>query len=87
MKTVFALLVLCEGNPSITGGFLSQRPSDAELWFSFDVSLNNMLNKHLTFRLFETLYFHYNEQLVPCPIRVNNPWDALYYKDPFRPCS
>ena len=29
METIFALLALCEGNPSVTDGFPSQRTSNA----------------------------------------------------------
>ena len=36
MKTFSALLALCEGNPSVTGGFPSQVPVTR----SFDVSLD-----------------------------------------------
>ena len=32
METISALLVLCEGNPPVNGGFPSQKASDAELW-------------------------------------------------------
>ena len=32
MDTFSALLALCEGIPPATGGFPSQRASDAELW-------------------------------------------------------
>ena len=41
------LMAFCEGNPSVTSGFPSQRTSDAELWCFFDVSLNKLLNKQL----------------------------------------
>ena len=34
---VSALLALCEGNPSMTGGFPSQRASNAKLWFFFSL--------------------------------------------------
>ena len=33
METVYALLALCEGNPPVTGGFPSQRASNAEPWW------------------------------------------------------
>ena len=32
MEMIFALLALCEGNPSVTDGFPSQRASNAKLW-------------------------------------------------------
>ena len=41
------LLALYEGNPLVTGGFPSQKPSDAELWCFFDLHLNKWLSKHL----------------------------------------
>ena len=46
MGTLSALLALCEGNPPVTGGFPSQRTSDAELCF-FVPSLNKLLNKQI----------------------------------------
>ena len=42
METFSALLALCEGEPPVTGGFSSQRASDA----GFDVSLNRRLNNN-----------------------------------------
>ena len=67
MKTYFALLCLCEGNPTVTGGFPSQRP----VWRSFDVlfdlRLNNWLGKQSRRRRFETasnsLWRHCNETI------------------------
>ena len=38
MDTLSALLALCEGNPPVTGGFLSQRASNAEIWCFFYIS-------------------------------------------------
>ena len=32
METLSALAALCEGNPSVTSGFPSQRVSDADVW-------------------------------------------------------
>ena len=37
---------LCEGNAPVSGGFPSQRVSNAELWYFFDVSPKKLLNKH-----------------------------------------
>ena len=44
METFSALLTLCEGNPSDTGGFPSQRP----VMRSFDVFLDLLLNQRLS---------------------------------------
>ena len=44
METFSALLALCKGNPSVTGGFLSQRP----VTWSFDVFFDLRLNKRLS---------------------------------------
>ena len=43
--SISALLALCEGNPSVTGGFPSQRASDAGFDVFFDVSLKKRLSK------------------------------------------
>ena len=40
METLSVLLALCEGNPPVTGGFLSQRASNRDFDAFFDVSLN-----------------------------------------------
>ena len=45
MKTVSALLTLREGNPSVTGGFPSQRPV-TELWYFFGVALNKQFRNN-----------------------------------------
>ena len=45
MKTVSALLALCQGNPQEAGGFSSQRPVMRTLQFSFDVIMDQPLNK------------------------------------------
>ena len=39
------LLVLCEGNPPVTGGFPSQRPVMCSLDVFFDLHLNKQLSK------------------------------------------
>ena len=43
METLYALLALCEGNPSVTGGFPAQR----QVTRSFDVFFDRRLNKRL----------------------------------------
>ena len=45
MGTFSALLVLFEENPPVTGGFHSQRASNAGFDVSFDVGLNKRLSK------------------------------------------
>ena len=56
METFSALLVLCDGNPPVTGGFPSQRVSDFDgtLLFIFDLCLNKRLSKQSTSLWFET---------------------------------
>ena len=46
METFSALLSLCVGSPLVTGGFPSQRDSNADLWYFCAVSLNILLKKH-----------------------------------------
>ena len=45
METLSVLPVLCGGNPSVTGGFSSQRVGNAGFEVFFDVSLNKQLKK------------------------------------------
>ena len=54
METVSASLALCEGNPSDTGGFPSQRASNAGFDIFFDVSLNKRLKNRTKRQWFET---------------------------------
>ena len=54
METFSALLALCEGNPSGTGGFHSQRPAIRDFDVFFDLRLSKGLNKQSTRRWFET---------------------------------
>ena len=44
METFSASLVLCEGNPPVTGGFPSQRPVTRSFDFFFDLCLNKRLS-------------------------------------------
>ena len=48
--TLSAWLALCEGNPPVTGGFPSQRPSTAGLDVFFEVNLNKRLCKQSRWR-------------------------------------
>ena len=62
METFSALLAL-EGNPPITGGFLSQRPVKRSFGFFLDLRLNKWLSKKSSRRWFETpstLWCHSN---------------------------
>ena len=45
MGTFSALLALCQGNPSVTDGFPSQRARNAGLAVFFDAILNKQLSK------------------------------------------
>ena len=55
METFSALLALCEGNASVTGGFPSQRPVTWSFDIFFDLRLNKWFSKQLRCRWFETL--------------------------------
>ena len=55
METFSALLALCEGNPTVTGGFLSERPVTRSFGVFFDLLLNKRLDKQSIRRWFETL--------------------------------
>ena len=45
METLSVLLALCEGNPTATGGFPSQRASNEGFDYFFVASLNKRVNK------------------------------------------
>ena len=45
METFSALLALCEGNPLVTGEFLSQRPVTRSFDVYFELRLNKILSK------------------------------------------
>ena len=53
METFSAVLALCEGDPSVTSGFLSQRPVTRSFDVFFDLRLNKRLDKRLRRRWFE----------------------------------
>ena len=44
METLSSLLALCEGSPSVTGGFLSQLTSNADLWYFTLARINYWTN-------------------------------------------
>ena len=54
METFSALLAVCEGNPSVTGEFPSQRPMTRSFDILFHLRQNKRLNKQSRRRLFET---------------------------------
>ena len=54
METFSALLALCEGNPSVTGGFPSQRPVTRSFDVFFCARLNKRLSKQSRCWWFET---------------------------------
>ena len=57
MKTFPALLVLCDGNPTVTGGFPLQMSVTRNFDVFFDVCLNKRLNKQSRCQWFETRLF------------------------------
>ena len=68
MGTFSALLAPCEGNPSATGEFPSQRPVTQSFDAFFDLRLNKRLSKQSSRRWFETslrsLWRHCNDNNV-----------------------
>ena len=64
MEAFSALLVLCDRNPPVTGGFPLQRPVTRSFEFFFDLLLNKRLSKQSRPRWFETpsrsLWHHCN---------------------------
>ena len=68
METFSLLLALCEGNPLVTGVFLSQRPVTRSFDVFFDLRLNKWLSKQSRHRWLETparsLWRHCNGQLI-----------------------
>ena len=76
METFFALLALCEGNPPVTSGFLTQRPVTRGFDVFFDLCLNKRLSKHSRHRWFETpsrsLWRHCSVDDSPYSAMMNN---------------
>ena len=54
METFIALLILCEGNPTVTGGFPSQRPVTRSFDVFFDLRPNRRLSTQSRRRWFKT---------------------------------
>ena len=54
METFPALMALCQGNPSATGGFPSQKPVTRSFDVFFDLRRSKLLIKHSRRRWFET---------------------------------
>ena len=73
MEAFSALLALCEGNPPITGGFLSQRPVTRNFDVFFNLLLNKRLSKQFIRWLFQTpsrsSWCHCNDN--QCPLLTN----------------
>ena len=72
METFSALLALCEGNPTVTGGFPSQNPvtqSFGDLWrhrAHYDVTVMKLSNPNNTYR-HGGKGVHYMETDEGCP--------------------
>ena len=64
IETFSALLTLCEWNPPVTGGFLSQRPVKRNFEIIFDLRMNKRFSKQSRGQWFETpsrsLWLHCN---------------------------
>ena len=60
METIFAFLVICEGNPPVTGGFPSQRPVTR----GFDVFFDLRLNKRSRRQWFVMLVYKYRKSVL-----------------------
>ena len=66
-EIISTLLVLWKGNPFVTGGFPSQRVSNAELWCFFVASLTKLLNDMELPVLWDArtlIWPHYNERIL-----------------------
>ena len=75
MEAFSALLILYEGNPSVTSGFPSQRPVTRSFDVFYDLRLNKRLSKPPKRRWFETplrsLWRYCNGLNVPIIIQTN----------------
>ena len=76
METFSALLTICVGNPSVTGGFPSQRPVTRSFDVSFELCLNKWLSKQWRRRWFKTpsrlLWRHFKERNRT---QIKTQWD------------
>ena len=68
VETLSALLALCEGTPSVTCGFDSQKAKIADIWCFFDVSTSQSLNKNSSCRWSETPWrsFEFTVMITHC---------------------
>ena len=77
METFSALLAFCEGNPSVTGAFRSQRPVTGSFDVLFDLRLNKRFYKQSRCRWLETpsrsLWRHCNAKAVAWPHGRQHP--------------
>ena len=80
METFSVSLILCEGNPAVTGGLPSQRSVTRNLDIFLDLRLNKRMSKRSRRRWFETpsrsLCCHLNDHscFVVCCIEYRSPW-------------
>ena len=82
METCSALLALCEGNPSVLGGFQSQRQVTRSFDVFFDLRMNKRLSKQSIRWWFETrsrpLRYRCNAlakgQSHYYPMQLKQPW-------------
>ena len=71
MVTLLALLALCDGNPSVTGGFPSQWSSYADLRCFCDISPKELLNKHSSGRWCETPMWRHCDESTQASYRLH----------------
>ena len=72
IETFSALLALCQGNLPVTTEFPSQWDSNADLWCSFVVILNKLLNKHSIDRYFETSWQTFDVAVMLSPRQLSS---------------
>ena len=83
METFSRSLALCEGNPSVTSGFPSQRPVMRRFDVFFGLCLNKQLSKQSRRRWFETsshsLWRHCNVKIKSWLIRNSSYYYEKYF--------
>ena len=83
IDTFSMLLALCEGNPSVTEGFPSQRSVTRSFDVFFDVRLNKRLKKKSRYRRFETpwrsLWRHCNGNPTNASLTMKHHWTIRQY--------